>query len=111
MARLVIKMYLMVPLLKGLLGQTLPALRSVNRCCGFQCNIKVPTFDSEVKTSVFVLNEVKSDLEGQNEDTRTLIPGIAYLREALLLQVCDDALANQVRSLDDVQHLLVVILQ
>ena len=33
------------------------------------------------------------------------------LREALLLQICDDALANKVRSFDDMQHFFIVIAQ
>lgn len=34
---------------------------------------------------------------------------MSYLREALLLQICYDALAKEVRGADDVQHLLVVV--
>lgn len=53
---------LMVPLFESLLSQTFPALRSINCTGSLKGNIKISTFNGEVKASVFVLNEMQRNL-------------------------------------------------
>lgn len=52
----------MIALLQGLLSQALPALFSVNRTCGIQSDFEISAFNSQVEASVFVLDEIKSNL-------------------------------------------------
>jgi hypothetical protein len=84
--------HLVVALLECLLRQTVPALFAIERLGHLKSDVHVPAFNRQVETHVLVLDEVKSDF-----------------RETLLLQVRDNALPKQVRRLDDVQHLIVVV--
>jgi hypothetical protein len=92
----------MVPLFQGLLGKTVPAFRTVDRFGSLKCNIKIATLDSQVETGVFILNEMKCNLSGEVGNTCLGSYSAAYLWETFLLQVRDDALAQQIRGTDEV---------
>ena len=102
--------HLVVTLLESLLRKTLPALRPVNSLRSIQRHVQITALDSQIEASIFVLYEMKSNLynASENRDVK-LSNSVAHLGEALLLQVRDDALAEEVRCPDDVQHLLVVV--
>ena len=104
--------HLVVTLLESLLRKTLPALRPVNRLRSIQRHVQITALDSQIEASIFVLHEMQSNLYNvsENRDVKLSI-SVAHLREALLLQVRDNALAEEVRRPDDVQHLLVVVAQ
>jgi hypothetical protein len=55
----------MVPLFEGLLGQTVPALSTVDRLGSLKRDIKIATLYGQVESSGFVFHEMKCDLSGE----------------------------------------------
>lgn len=84
--------HLVVALLERLLSKSVPGFRSTDRLGSLKCNLEVAALDGEVEASRLVLNEVEGDFW-----------------VALLLEVGDDALADEVGRSDDVKHLIVVL--
>lgn len=84
--------HLVVPLLQRLRCKSVPKLLLPNRLSGLERDIEIPAFDSEVKARVLILDKVERNL-----------------RVPFLLEVCNNALSDQVRGPDDVQDLVVVV--
>jgi hypothetical protein len=81
-----------ISLLQSLLSEALPTFLAIESLSHLVRDIQVSTLQSEVEAHVLVLNEVKRDL-----------------RETLLLKISDDALTKEIRSLDDVEHFVVIV--
>lgn len=52
----------MVALFQCLLRESLPAFRSVDNFSCLESNVKIAALDGEVKSRIFVFNEMKRDL-------------------------------------------------
>ena len=52
----------MIPLFQGLLGQTVPAIGTVDCLGSLEGNIKISALDSQVETGVLIFNEMKCNL-------------------------------------------------
>ena len=83
---------LMVPLLQSLLRQPIPTLRPVHSPRHLHRDFQIPTLDRQIEPRILILHKMERNL-----------------RESLLLEVGDDALAEQVRRPDEVQDLVVVV--
>jgi hypothetical protein len=59
---------LVIPLLEGLLRQTVPALGSINRVGCLKGDIKIATFDRKFEPCVLVLHELQSNLLWSQEE-------------------------------------------
>lgn len=99
----------MVALFQRLLRKPVPAIRAVNRSRCLQSNIEVSALYSEVKACVSILNEVKSNLHFIISQCPLSLGIWHYLWKALLLQIRNDALPNQVGCFDYLQHLVVIV--
>ena len=78
---------------KSFSTQSSPKLRSVKLFCHVYSDIKVAALNGELESCLRVLHKLESNL---------WVP--------FLLQVRDDALADETRCLDDLQHLFIVSL-
>jgi hypothetical protein len=103
-----------IALFQRLLSQPFPAFWPIGDLGSLERNIQVSTFNSKVESRIFVLNEMECNLQSSqlvsNQDQHQN-KKLAHLGEPLLLQVGDDALAQQCRCANDVKHFLIVIAQ
>lgn len=83
----------MVSLLQCLFTKTLPDILLFDNTSLFKSDGQVAAFDGKIKSRHGVLHEVQSNL------------GVT-----LLLEITDDALADQVRGSDDLKDFIVVLL-
>lgn len=84
--------HLMIALLQRLLPDSHPAFRTIDRLRRLDRNLQVATLDRQVEPRRLLLDKMQGDL-----------------RVAFLLQIGDDALADQVGRSDDVQDFFVVL--
>ena len=107
--------HLVVALFERLLSKSISTLRSVHRCRHFKSNVQVPALDDKIKSRFLVFHKVQCDLFKQKHVNHSLFPSekmrVDYLWEPFLLEIGDDTLADEVRSLNNVKHLFVVITQ
>lgn len=102
----------MVTLLQGLQRKTIPYFWARDGARHLERNIEVAALEGEVEARVLVLDEMKRNLQPHTRQDGLPFAhrrGSTHLREALLLQVRDDALADEVARLDDLQDLVVVV--
>ena len=52
----------MIALFESLLSQAVPTFGTIDRFGSLECNIKIPTLDSQIKACVLVFDEMKCDL-------------------------------------------------
>jgi hypothetical protein len=55
--------YLVIPLLQGLLSQPVPAFGTIDSVSSLHRDIEIATFNSQIESSVLILDEVEGDLD------------------------------------------------
>lgn len=78
---------------KSLCRKSAPQLRTIKLLGHINCDIEVTAFNSQLKSSPRILHELQGNF------------GISFL-----LEISDNALANQTRRLDEVKHFIVISL-